>query len=282
VLQQNDNNPSVAVAQDLLNRDGALVDTDGQFGPGTARAVREFQANHGILPVTGVIDGVTWAQLRQLPEPSPDIPTRGVTFIAKAEVGSRAEYDTLCARPTWPQGESGITIGVGYDLGYEGKTFEADWGAILTPAQMTALRPWVGIQGAQAQAGKAALVAITIPWYAAWLVFIRQSLPSYIQQTRTAFPGSGGLPPLSFGMLVSLVYNRGTSMTDKPPGSGNRQEMRDIRDAIANGSFANVPNLFRAMERLWPNAAGLRLRRDQEADLFAEGLGQGNPGTPSA
>jgi hypothetical protein len=282
VLQQNDKNPSVAEAQNLLNRDGALVDTDGQFGPGTAKAVREFQGNRGLLPVTGVIDAATWAQLRQLPEPSPDIPTRGVTFIAKAEVGSRVEYDSLCARPTWPKEESGITIGVGYDLGQEGKAFEADWGDILTPAQMTALRPWVGIQGQRAEPGKDALAGITIPWHAAWLVFIRRSLPSYVAKTRAAFPRSTELPPLSFGALVSLVYNRGTGMNDDPPGSGKRQEMREIRDAIANGKFADVPDLFQAMKRLWPDAAGLRTRRDQEAGLFEEGLTQGSPGAPTA
>ena len=83
VLRPNDNNPSVAEAQDLLNRDGAILDADGSFGPGTASAVREFQGFHH-LPLTGIVDAATWQALRALPEPSPDIPTRSVALPGSA------------------------------------------------------------------------------------------------------------------------------------------------------------------------------------------------------
>jgi len=280
VLQSGDNNPSVVEAQDLLNRNGALLDTDGSFGGGTEAAVREFQAAQN-LDVTGVIDASTWQSLRALPEPSPDIPTSIVAFIGQEEVGSCAEYETECSRPAWPGVESGVTIGVGYDLGQE-SGFEADWSDVLTPDQMSALTPWVGIRGEAAKPGVAALAGITIPWNAAWTAFIRRSLPDYISETRNAFAGWDRLPKLCFGVLVDLVYNRGAGMTDSPPGSGNRQEMRDIRDAVASGQFQTIPASLRAMKRLWPNAPGLQGRRDREAALFEEGLAQQSSASQTA
>ena len=270
VLKLHDNGADVIEAQGLLNRAGAILEPDGDYGGGTEAAVREFQAANG-LPVTGTIDADTWQRLRGLPEPSPDLPTRAVAFIAREEVSSRQYYDTKCARPTWPGGASGVTIGVGYDLGYQGK-FDADWSDLLTPAQMDALQPWLGRQGAGASAGPAQLQAISIPWHAAWTVFIRRSLPGEITLTRATFHGPVALRPLCLGVLVSLVYNRGNGMTDSPQYPGNRKEMRDIRDAVAAGRLGDIPAALRAMKRLWPEGNGLRDRREREAKLFEEGL----------
>ena len=111
-----------------------------------------------------------------------------------------------------------------------------------------------------------------IPWYSAWLLFIAKSLPSYMNKTKQAFGNPPGLPPLCFGMLVSLVYNRGASMTDSASHPGDLQEMRDIREAVASGHFDRIPGLLRSMERLWPLGNGLRTRREQEAELFEAGL----------
>jgi GH24 family phage-related lysozyme (muramidase) len=273
VLTLHDHGADVIDAQELLNRNGAILDPDGDFGSGTEQAVRELQAAAG-LPVSGVIDAATWQQLRALPEPSPDIPTRAVAFIGREEVGSRRFYDTRCARPTWPGGASGVTIGVGYDLGYQAG-FEADWSDLLAPADLSALRRWLGRKGDAAAGGPAQLTGIAIPWHAAWMVFIRRSLPQEIVATRATFSGPAPMPPLCLGMLVSLVYNRGTAMADTPGHPGSRKEMRDIRAAIAAGRLVDVPAALRAMKRLWPEGNGLRDRREREATLFEEGLGRG-------
>jgi len=253
-----------------LNRNGAILDPDGDFGPGTENAVKELQAAHGI-PQTGIIDAVTWQTLLQLPEPSPDIPSRAVAFIGREEVGSRSQYDKLAVRPTWPGGDSGVTIGVGYDLGYQSR-FEVDWSGKLSLDQITALKKWVGVKGKEASAGPGVLHDITIPWMAAWAVFIQQTLPSEITSTRQAFLQSAAMPRLCFGVLVSLVYNRGTAMNDSPDKPGSRKEMRDIRDAVTAGRFEQIPAALRAMKRLWPEGNGLRDRREREALLFEEGL----------
>jgi GH24 family phage-related lysozyme (muramidase) len=270
VLKRGDKSPDVARAQDLLNRDGAILEPDGDFGGGTEVAVREFQARSG-LTVSAVVDNPTWQKLFVLPEPSPDLPSRAVDFICREEVSSREYYDAHASRPTWPGGASGVTIGVGYDLGYE-SGLETDWARLLTPVQIAALKPWVGVKGTAAETAIAKLSAITIPWYSAWLSFIGKSLPSYANQTRQAFANSQVLPPLCFGVLVSLVYNRGASMTDSRSHPGDRREMRDIRDAVALGRLDAIPGLLRSMERLWPLGNGLRTRREQEAELFEAGL----------
>ena len=80
---------------------------------------------------------------------------------------------------------------------------------------------------------------------------------------------------MCLGVLASLVYNRGTSMTDSVTNPGSREEMRQIRDAIIAGRFAQVPDLLRRMKRLWPEPNGLRDRREREAKLFEIGLDQG-------
>jgi putative peptidoglycan binding protein len=271
-LKLHDSGAEVIEAQNLLNRSGGILDSDGGFGKGTETAVREFQAAAG-LPGTGIIDAATWQRLRALPEPSPDIPTRAVAFIAREEVGGRAYYDTQCMRPTWPGGARGVTIGVGYDLGYQ-SGFAAHWSDVLTPAQVAALRPWLGVKGQAAAAGPAQLMGITIPWHAAWMAYTRRTLPQEIAATRATFTGPVSMRPLCLGVPVSLVYNRGTAMNDTPGYPGSRKEMRDIRDAIAARRLADIPGALIAMKRLWPEGNGPRGRRDREAKLFEEGPAQ--------
>jgi GH24 family phage-related lysozyme (muramidase) len=116
---------------------------------------------------------------------------------------------------------------------------------------------------------------IAIPWSAAWSVFIRRTLPQNVNDTRNAFLRSREMPKLCLGVLVSLVYNRGTSMTDSVSNPGSRKEMRDIRDAIAAGQPSEIPAILRAMKRLWPEPNGLRDRREREAKLFEIGLAEG-------
>lgn len=82
-----------------------------------------------------------------------------------------------------------------------------------------------------------------------------------------SFPGCETLPPLCFGALVSLVYNRGASVK-----GDRRVEMAAIRDLIRAGTLAEVPDQFRKMKRLWPTVEGLRDRREKEACLWEGGL----------
>jgi peptidoglycan hydrolase-like protein with peptidoglycan-binding domain len=276
-LQHGDRGTEVARAQGLLNRAGALLDEDGQFGPGTEAALRTCQQD-AARTVTGIITPPDWDWLEALPAPCPDIATAAVAFIAREEVSGRAHYDAVVAAPSYPGGDSGITIGVGYDLRFEAAHFAADWGDRLDGDSHAALVPWLGRQGSAEAV--AALGRLRIAWAAAWFVFTRRSLPAYVAEARAAFPNFDALPLLSRGALVSLAYNRGTAMQD---GSGvqdgstgdRRLEMRQIRDALAAGRPDQVPAALLAMQRLWPTLRGLRDRRAREAALFQEGLDAG-------
>lgn len=271
LLQHGDRGTDVARLQDFLNRDGALIDDDGVFGPGTEAALRACQLS-AKRETSGRIGAADWDWLESLPEPCPDIATAAVAFIAREEVSGRAHYDAVVAAPSYPGGASGMTIGIGYDLQFATNDFIADWGDRLDRATVDALVPWLGRPG-NAQ-GVAELARIRIGWDAAWFVFTRRSLPAYITKTRNAFPNFDTLPLLSRGALVSLVYNRGASMGDNRPGD-SRWEMCQIRDALKAGRPDQVPAALLAMCRLWPTLRGLRTRRAREAALFQEGLDAG-------
>ena len=254
--------------QGLMNKVGALLSVDGDFGPGTERAVKEVQKLAG-QPATGVADEALWFWLEAQPEPSPVMPVEAVTFLVAEEVGGRAFYDRHAAFPHFPGESSGVTIGIGYDLRFsDAAKLERDWGGVLTRETIAKLKPHLGKKGSKAAVD--GLKSIQIPFVSAWKVFVTALLPEYVAKSRKAFPGFDDLPPFARGALVSLVYNRGASMQ----GDG-RREMRAIRDHIAAGRLDAVPAEFESMTRLWPNNRGLRTRRKKEAALWKKGLSAG-------
>lgn len=269
-VKQGDKNDAVRRAQELLNRDGAILEEDGDFGGGTGRAVRECQSRHGV-PATGIVDAATWAMLHALPEPCPDISTSAVAAICRYEVSGRPNYDARLHLPVCPPEQSGVTIGIGYDLKHMGNVFATDWAGLIPQAMIDALRPCLGKLCADCDMDALRQV-VSVPFHAAWTVFIRRSLPSFVVSTRNAFPGFDALSPLCRGALVSLVFNRGAAMNDNGPPEHRRREMREIRDAIAQGRPQDVPALFRSMKRLWAPTSGLIARREDEARMFERGL----------
>src|ERR1043166_212294 len=132
----------------------------------------------------------------------------------------------------WPGGGSGITIGIGYDLGFvTTEQFEEDWGEHLTDDQIERLKTVIGLKGGSAQMRAPQFTDITIKREDAEAVFKERTLPLHSQRTEEAFPGVDELPPDAQGALVSLVFNRGPGMD-----GDRRREMRAVRDAVANRS----------------------------------------------
>jgi GH24 family phage-related lysozyme (muramidase) len=165
----------------------------------------------------------------------------------------------------WPGGESGVTIGFGYDLGYvTAAQFQADWGDQLSADVMTKLKTAIGLKGIPAKNKAAQLKDVHIDRAPALEVFTNRTVPSYEAQTRAAFPGFDALPTDAQGALVSLVFNRGASMA-----GDRRKEMRAIRDAVPGGDLQEIADQLRAMKRLWVGKGldGLLRRRDAEADM---------------
>lgn len=187
-----------------------------------------------------------------------------------APLSERAQALILAAeglnRPgKWPGGASGITIGYGYDLGQvKVERFVADWGDKLPAAQLKRLKAAVGLKGAKAQAAAPGLSDILVRKDVSLKVFLSRTIPEYQRQSEAAFPGLSKLAPDAQGALVSLVYNRGPSMT-----GDRRKEMRAIRDAVAKGDLKEIASQLRAMKRLWKGQGlpGLLKRREAEAAL---------------
>ena len=189
-------------------------------------------------------------------------------LIVDFEIGDQSAYEKRYKHPTWPQGDSGVTIGIGYDLGYcTNEDFMSDWGERLSPEDVTALTGTVGAKRERAQSLVGDVDGIVVPWNAAMRVFEDVTLPSFAAQTMRAFPGADKLHGHCFGALISLVYNRGASTSGE-----RRSEMRAIQQMIGANQAVRVPQLFRDMQRLWPNVRGLCRRREAEARLFEQGL----------
>src|SRR6266568_107547 len=175
------------------------------------------------------------------------------------------DFEGIDQPSDWPGGASGITIGLGYDLGYESAgDFQNDWQPLLSAGDFTTLSQVVGLKATQAQSKASGLKTIKIKNSDAQQVFLERSVPKYQALTQQAFPGVDDLPADAQGALFSLVYNRGTSMN-----GDRRAEMRAIRDAVPNGDLQEIANQLRAMKRLWAGKGldGLLKRRDAEADL---------------
>jgi len=185
------------------------------------------------------------------------------------------KYEGLNQPSDWPGGSSGITIGIGYDLGYcVADQFESDWGPYLSLQAINLLRTAIGLTGIKARNRAPRFKGIKIRRKDAEEVFINRMIPLYQLRTQQAFPQIDRLPLDAQGALVSLVFNRGASMIDKP-NEDRRKEMRAIRDALANEQLKEkelleeIASQIRSMKRLWIGKGlnGLLNRREEEAKL---------------
>ncbi|MDQ4626075.1 hypothetical protein ACWYXJ_23710 [Janthinobacterium lividum] len=196
-----------------------------------------------------------------------------ITLITTFEVTDRARYEAKFQQPIWPAGESGVTIGIGYDLGYVTVDWlNEDWEARLADGELATLRKVCGLTGEEARDALAQVRDVAVPWDIADQQFRTRLLPRYVALTLARLPNTDKLSDDSLGALVSLVYNRGASFRKDGP---RYREMRMIRQHMVNEAYDAIPAELRAMARLWtgvPNMRGLVLRRELEAALFERGL----------
>jgi len=191
-----------------------------------------------------------------------NLSSRAIALIREAE--------GLNQPSRWPGGRSGITLGIGYDLGYATiDQFESDWGGILSPEELKLLKGAVGRIGEKAHKLAAKYNEIKIIAEQADKVFISRTLPLYSLRTIQAFPGVEELPLDAQGALLSLVMNRGGSMEGP-----RRKEMVAIRSAVHIKDLKKIAKQLRKMKRLWVDKGqdGLLRRRDAEADLVESAI----------
>ena len=170
----------------------------------------------------------------------------------------------------WPGEASGITLGIGYDIGFvTPEQFEEDWSPYLTSDEIERLKTAIGVSGEAAHEMASQFSDIKVKWDDAVEVFKNRTLPLYSKRTEKAFPGVDDLPANTQGALVSLIFNRGAAMD-----GDRRREMRAVRDAVAAGDLQEIANQIRAMKRLWVGKGvdGLLKGRDAEADLVESDL----------
>jgi GH24 family phage-related lysozyme (muramidase) len=190
--------------------------------------------------------------------------------IADEAIALILDAEGLDQPSRWPGGESGITIGIGYDLGFSTEEqFEADWSPFLSSDEIERLKDVIGLSGDAAARRAGEFRDIKIERADAEQIFKDRTLPLYSQRTENAFPGIEKLPAAAQGALVSLVFNRGPGMN-----GDRRREMRAVRDAVGAGDLQEIANQIRAMKRLWEGKGldGLLKRRDAEADLVESAI----------
>lgn len=192
-------------------------------------------------------------------------------LIVFFEVSSQGLYEKKYRRPTWPGGASGVTIGIGYDVGYAtADQLRSDWSGKISDSMIAGLEAAIRVHGAAAAPLAQQLGAtVDVPFEAAISVHRDCVLPRWVKLVQNALPNCNLIGPDCLGALVSLAYNRGASFA---AGGTRFAEMRDIKAHMENREFRLIPDDFRHMKRLWPNTPGLRDRREKEAVLFEQGL----------
>lgn len=235
------------------------VEPDGQIGPDTLTAIEAALPDFAAHPAPQSASSVGLGLRLSKP---------GIAAIVRYEIGSDAYYQRYLRKPHWPGGDSGITIGIGYDLGYQtASKFHADWGELLPDRSLERLGRVVGKKGRAAKRVMDEVDDISISLNRARQVFTETNLPDYAKKTKRAYPGIEQLYPDAQSALVSLVFNRGTKMS-----GSSRREMAAIKDQVANQDYEGIATSLELMKRLWEgrNLTGLLKRRDAEAKMVRE------------
>jgi len=189
----------------------------------------------------------------------------GLQQIVRFEIASETYYRRFLSHPIWPKGRSGITIGIGYDLGYQSASrIRRDWRGLLADTQLERLEGVAGLKGDRAAAALATVADITTPLTAARQVYYTTTLPACAERTRRVYPGVEQLPADAQAMLLSLIYNRGASLQ-----GDRRREMKAIVALVVAGDLKGIAVQVRAMKRLWgEDMSGLLARREREAAMI--------------
>lgn len=259
----------------------------------------DFEALRWLAPMAGLTDEeIAWARelydysesepgFLEARKPSHSVPQltddevralisdEARTAIVVFEITSESYYKRNYEYPILPGVSSGITVGIGYDLGYNTPAaVRRDFDGLIAPADIETLTKVCGLKGAKARPHLPSVKHVRVPVEAAREVFRRATLPRFGRSVLETFPNAIELHGHCFGMLLSLVFNRGTDLVGKP-GDDRRREMKAIHDLMAERRWSGIPQQYRAMKRIWkddPKAKGVVLRREAEAKLFERGL----------
>lgn len=189
-------------------------------------------------------------------------------LIIEFETGGRSGY---VRRPEWPGGASGVTVGIGYDCGYNTRAaILSDWLALPESTRL-ALASTAGVKGVAAKPRASALKWIIVPWEHAEALFVANTMPRFGNLTANAYRGVLKTNGDIQGVMLSLTFNRG----DDKRGERRRELAAMDADLLAKPQrLADLPVQIRSMKRLWvgKGLSGLLRRRDAEARLIENSL----------
>ena len=193
------------------------------------------------------------------------ISKKAFDFIIGFEVGSETLYNKKYIHPVVPGEESGITIGIGYDLGQVSAVqIKKDWKGYVSDNDLALLMKGSGLKKNAAKQKVTEMKNVTVSFHDAVEVFIN-TLEKYAINALKVYPGLDQLFYDAQGAIISLVYNRGTLIDN----SDRRKEMKELIDCIAKKDYEKIAFQIRSMKRLWNinKSRGLILRREDEAIL---------------
>ena len=198
------------------------------------------------------------------------ISRKAIELIIQHEIGGRSVYEKKYQKPIWPGGDSGLTLGIGYDTGYvkEAQLF-SDWQG-LNLNFLNALKRFCGVKGEVVKTMmRGEVLNVIIPYNIAYEVFVKKSIPKYYAMTKKIYPQLDELNEDTRGALVSMVYNRGAKID-----GDSRKEMKAIVDLVAKKDYEGIAEQIEQSKRLWENKGmdGLVIRREAEADLVRDSV----------
>lgn len=230
------------------------ISTDGLVGPATLTAIENA--------IFGKKAQITVADHHSL-----SVSISGLKKLVKHEISSNAYYKKFLSHPVWPGGHSGITIGIGYDLGYnDERQIRKDWSGKLSEMDLEKLVVISGLKGNTAKQALGGVKSVKVSLESAEAVFYESTLPRFAASTLKTYPGANKLYPDAQAGLLSLIYNRGTSLR-----GSRRKRMAAIKPLVTAQDYIGIAEQIRDMKVLWAdkNLPGLLKRRDDEAKLIA-------------
>ena len=179
-------------------------------------------------------------------------------------------WEGHAGRAYWPQGNSGVTLDPGVDLGHiDADLFTKAYGTLLTGEQMAAARKVMGLKGeaagnalTEAKANNTPLASIRVSRDQADPIFALVAEP-YWNRIAARFNSLQGdrVPGAVHTAFLSLAYNRGT---------GNK-DLEQLRGPLDSGNWAEVGRRIQGMQQDH-KLEGIRKRRRAEGQLILDNL----------
>lgn len=189
-------------------------------------------------------------------------------LILQYEVGGgKSYYEKYLSKFTWPGGASGPTIAIGTDCAFYSEAELAIIFSFLLEDQIILIQKASGKTGEKGRQYTVKLRAagITVTWDKAFEIFETYTWPKFTKLAEKTFPGLTDLHLDAYGAIVSLIFNRGTSLSGE-----RRKEMANIKNLIPTKNYKQIAQEFRNMKRIWIGKGldGLLERREAEAKLI--------------